>query len=171
MRAFIARLRHRDAVLENLNSLLLLYPRKRQFAADFPELKAVMRAHCEAGVAAPSSALQIAVGIIENFLRQLDDRGKAAVLDALVQTGRPGFSEIAAARLKGERGEERDPVRFATRLAGVAIFMAARMAEEGTLSRRDYGGFLEKLASALGADAAREQELSRSFALQEHRPL
>ena len=58
MRRFFRRLNHRDAVMKNLEALLLLYPRGRQFARDFPELKPTIRADFDAGVPPTLSRIQ-----------------------------------------------------------------------------------------------------------------
>jgi hypothetical protein len=164
MRGLVGRLNHRDAVLSNLNALLLLYPPKRQFSDDFPKLKSVIRAHFDGGVSAPLSALQIAETIIENFVQQLTDTEKASALDALMSTGRKGFAEIAEKHVQGKREPHpTDNVTFVVRLAGVAIFMTDRLAQEGALGRSDYQGFVEKLAAWLGANATQAQALKDSL--------
>jgi hypothetical protein len=164
MRNLVGWLNHRDAVFSNLNALLLLYPPKRQFPDDFPRLKAVVRAHFDDGVAAPLSALQIAETILHNFTGQLGEREKDTVLDALIATGRSGFAEIAEHRVRGAIDQAGGQIIFVTRLTGVAIFMACRLAEEGALGRSNYEGFVERLAATLGADGEKAKQLRNSFA-------
>jgi hypothetical protein len=163
MRGLVGRLNHRDAVLSNLNAILLFYPPKRQFSDDFPKLRSAVRAHFDDGVAAPLSALQIAETIIENFIGQLGEREKSAALDALIAAGRQGFAEIAERRVQGAREQPGDNITFVTRLTGVAIFMSGRLAEEGAVGRSDHQRFVERLAAALGADAERTKVLNNCF--------
>jgi hypothetical protein len=164
MRGLVGRLNHRDAVLSNLNALLLLYPPKRQFSDDFPKLKSVVRSHFDDGISAPLSALQIAETIIENFIQQLTDTEKAAALDGLISTGRKGFAVIAEKHVQRNREPQpTDNVTFVTRLTGVAIFMADHLAQEGALSRSDHQGFVERLAAAFGANGTQIQALNDSF--------
>ncbi len=165
MRGFVGRINHRDAVLAHLGALLLCYPPKRQFADDFPELKSRMRSDFEAGVTASSSALQIAEAIVGSFVGQLDATEKAAVLGGLVDTGRRGFAEIAERRVKGAREPAGGNVLFVTRLAGVALFMAGRMSEEGSVGRHAYAEFVARLALLLGADASGVDALEAAFRL------
>ncbi len=72
MRRFFRRLNHRDAVMKNLEALLLNYPRGRQFARDFPRLKTAIRADFEAGVPPTLAALKISESVIANFVDQLE---------------------------------------------------------------------------------------------------
>jgi hypothetical protein len=163
MRGFVGWLNHRDAVFANLNALLLLYPPRRQFTDDFPKLKSIVRAHFDDGVSANLSALRIAETILQNFIRQLEESEKARVLGALIATGREGFAEIAERRVQGAREPLSDNVTFVTHLAGVAIFMAGRLADEGTIGRHDFEGFVERQAAALGADAETVKALKNGF--------
>jgi hypothetical protein len=164
MRSLVGRLNHRDAVLSNLNAILLLYPPKRQFSDDFPKLKSIVRKHFDEGVAAPLSALQIAEMILHNFIGQLGENEKAAVLNALIATGRSGSAELATRKVQGARDQPGDQITFVTRLVGVAIFMSGRLAEEGSLRRHNYEGLVERLAGVLGADSEKAKTLKNSFA-------
>src|SRR4051794_3811917 len=94
MRGLVGRLNYRDAVLSTLDAILLFYPPGRQFTDDFPKLKSMIREQFDAGVSASSSALQIAEGILRNFIQQLDKQEKDMVFDALIEAGRRGFAEV-----------------------------------------------------------------------------
>jgi hypothetical protein len=50
--------------------------------------------------------------------------------------------------------DERDPVAFATEFVAIAIFMARRMAEEGTVRRSDYVHILREIEGALAMSGA-----------------
>ena len=156
MLRFFQRLNHRDAVRGNLNALLLMYPRKRQFERDFPALKSTMRAHFNAGVAPPSSALQIATSIIEGFLLQLTDEEKRAVAEALAASDVREIELLAERRIGGERDQNGDNVFFATRLCGVALLMAGRMMGVGALRRTEYERLVAAIERALGVDESLE---------------
>jgi hypothetical protein len=153
MLRFFQRLNHRDAVRGNLNALLLMYPRKRQFERDFPALKATMRTHFNAGVAPPSSALQIATSIIEGFILQLSEEEKRAVAEALAASDVREIELLAERRIGGERDQKGDNVFFATRLCGVALLMAGRMTGVGALRRTEYERLVAAIGRALGAEA------------------
>ena len=163
MRRFFRRLNHRDAVMTHLNALLLVYPRGRQFAHDFPTLKATIRADFEAGVPPTIAALRIAGSILGRFLGQLDAGEKARVLEALVERGRAGFAELARQRVKGARGKVGDRLQFVTQLAGAAIYIAERMAEEGALRFDEYADFITRIETALGVAPMGQQPLARAF--------
>ncbi len=164
MRRFFRRLNHRDAVMKNLEALLLLYPRGRQFARDFPELKPMIRTDFDAGVPPTLSAFRIASLVIENFIGQLEAPQKARVLEALVEGGRAHYADVARKRVRGARAKERDPVLFVSQLAGTAIYIAGRLAEEGTLRWDDYAEFLTRTEAALGVSPKSQQPLGRAFA-------
>jgi hypothetical protein len=169
MRRFFRRLNHRDAVMRNLDALLLLYPRGRQFPRDFPTLKATIRSDFETGVPPTVSALRISGGVIGSFVGQLGDDQKARVLAALVEHGRAHYAVIALRRVKGPRVKAwrepvRDPVLFVSELAGAAIYIAGRMAEEGTIRWDEYADFLTNIETALGVSPKDQQPLGRAFA-------
>jgi hypothetical protein len=164
MRRFFRRLNHRDAVMKNLEALLLNYPRGRQFARDFPKLKAVIRDDFEAGVPPTLAALKISESMIGNFVGQLDAPQKAKVLDALVEGGRARYADVARKRVRGARAKERDAVLFVSELAGTAIYIAGRMAEEGALRWDDYADFLARIEATLGVGPRAQHPLGRAFA-------
>jgi len=164
MRGFFRRLNHRDAVLRDLEALLLAYPRRRQFDRDFPSLKPMIRKDFEAGVSPSVSALRITSGVIANFIGQLGEEERERVLDALVKGGRTDFAEVATRRVRGTRAGVQDRVQFITQLIGVAIYMAGRMAEEGTLRWDDYADFLNRIEAALDVDPTSQPPLARAFA-------
>jgi hypothetical protein len=153
MRALVGRLNHRDAVLKHLDALLVLYPAGRQFAADFPELKAAIRAHFADGTPPPLAALDVAERMIGTFVGQLEAGERTKVHDALSAEGPAAFGALAARRVSGSAEAARERVRFVTELAGAALFIAARMAEEGMLRRSEYLAFLAAIEASLGAPA------------------
>ncbi len=166
MRRFFRRLNHRDAVMKTLEALLLAYPRGRQFAHDFPTLKATIRADFEANVQPTLSALRICDGVIGNFLQQLEPAERAQVLEALVEGGRAHYAEVARRQVRTTRTKkaERDSVLFVSELTGAAIYIAGRMAEEATLRWDDYADFLARVEAALGvAPAGQQPLLARAF--------
>ncbi len=112
MRGFFRRLNHRDAVLRDLDALLLAYPRRRRFDRDFPALKTTIRNDYEAGVPPAVSALRISSGVIGKFVEQLGEGGKESVLHMLVEQGRAGFAEVAHRRTEGEPEVVKDRVAF-----------------------------------------------------------
>ena len=152
MLRFVQRLNHRNAVQGNLDALLLMYPRKRQFARDFPALKATIRADFEADVAPASSALRIATDIIESFLRQLTDEEKQKVIETLAASDLRDIEALAERRIGGEKDQRGDKAFFATRLCGVALLMAARMAGVGAIRRIEYEHLASVVERELGAE-------------------
>jgi hypothetical protein len=163
MRRFFRKLNHRDAVLRDLEALLVLYPPRRQFDRDFPALKVTIRTDFEAHVAPTLTALRIAQGVLDNFLDQLNAAEKAQALAALVERGRAGFSTIVERRVAGRRETPSDRAAFVAQLAGGAIYIAGRMAEEGVLRWDDYAEFLTRIETALGAGPEARQPLARAF--------
>ena len=151
MLRFIERINHRNAVMENLNALLLRYPRKRQFIRDFPKLKATLREHFEGEVAPPSSALAIAISIIEGFIQQLSAEEKRATTAALAASDLMEIERLAERRIGGEKDQRGDKVFFATRLSGVAILMAGKMTSVSALGREEYEQLVRALERALDA--------------------
>jgi hypothetical protein len=159
---FIQRVNHRNATLSNLEALLLMYPRKRQFVRDFPKLKALLRAHFEEGIAPPSSALSAAIGIIEDCLGQLSAEEKRATADALAASSLGDIEKLAGRRIAGEKDEPGDRVFFATRLCAMALFMSGRMAGAGVLRRQEHEALLVAIERALAT--ARDKPLATVFA-------
>jgi len=139
-------------VLEQLGAFLLMYPRGRQFAADFPDLRATIRRRFEEGVAPSSAALQIAADILADMLRQLGAEERTAVLAAIRAAPPESVESRAARRLAGERARTAEKAAFATELSSVAILMARRMAEEGTLRQGEFRHLVAAIEAALGAE-------------------
>ncbi len=163
---------YRDRVLDQLGALLLAYPRGRQFFRDFPGLKVEMRRQFDAGVAPASAALQLASGILSGLVRQLGAAERTVVLARLRSVELEELKAIAAERNAGRRQDLAEPAAFAAELAGVAIFMARGLAEEGILSRQEYAWLLRELESALDRSGdADSGPLSRRFALPEKHTL
>jgi len=163
MREFFKRLSHRDAVLRDLEALLLLYPAKRQFDRDFPGLKAKIRADFEAHAPTTLTALRIAQGVLDNFLDQLNAAERAEALSALVERGRSGFADIVEGRVAGKQQNPKDRAVFVAQLAGGAIYIAGRMAEEGVLRWDDYAEFITRIETGLGAGPEARQPLANAF--------
>jgi hypothetical protein len=163
MRRFFRRLNHRDAVQRDLEALLLFYPPRRQFDRDFPALKTTIRADFEAHVPPTLTALRVARGVLDNFLDQLTAEEKTRALSALVERGRAGFAEIVKRRVGGKGKNPGDRADFVALLAGGAIYIAARMAEEGALRFDDYAEFVTRIETALGAGPEAHQPLARAF--------
>jgi hypothetical protein len=152
MLRFFQRLNHRDAVRGNLNALLLMYPRKRQFERDFPTLKATMREGFERSVPAASTALFIAARVIETLLSQLAESERQSVVEALLASDPRETEELAQRRIAGERDQPGDSVFFATRLCGVALLMAERMAQVGALRLEEIDHLAWTIAGNLRAE-------------------
>ena len=163
---------YRDRVLEQLGALLLAYPRGRQFFRDFPGLKVEMRRQFDAGVAPASAALQLASGILSGLVRQLGAAERTVVLARLRSVELEELKAIAAERNAGRRRDETAPAALAAELAGVAIFMARGLAEEGILARQEYAWLLGELEIALDRNGEADSgPLSRRFALPEKHTL
>ena len=161
MLRFVQRLNHRNAVQGNLDALLLMYPRKRQFARDFPALTATIRADFESDVSPASSALRIAAEIIEGFLRQLADAEKEKISASLVTSDLAEIEALATRRIGGEKDQRGDKAFFATRLCGVALLMAGRMAGVGAIRLAEYQHLARAIERELGAP---EEALVAAFA-------
>jgi hypothetical protein len=171
IRRFVRRLRYRDQVLEHLGALLLMYPRGRQFADDFPGLRASIRTHFEEGAAPSAAALKIAADILSGLLHQLSDLEKRGLLSSLANADPVEAKALASRRLaraKTDAANAAAPTVFAGELASVAIFMAWRMSEEGTLRREEVNYLLRTIEEALGAEAqllkdgfARNEDIAR----------
>lgn len=140
----------RDKALDQLGALLLMYPRGRQFTADFAGLRQAMRAHFEAGISPAGSAVQIAAAIAGDLVRQLAPKQRAEVRERL-QAFEPGTLEALAQRqIAGMEARPADSAVFAAQLAGVALFLARRMTEEATLHRSEYEYLLAEIEAASG---------------------
>ena len=170
MLRFIERLTYRNAVRGNLDALLLMYPRKRQFERDFPTLKALIRSDFEAGVTAPSSALSIASGIIASLLGQLTESERQSTVEALAASDPAEIEALATRRIGGERDQRGDNVFFATRLCGVALLMAGRMTTVGALQRDHLDHLVGTIASHLHTgDSSRFAHITKHPASQPER--
>jgi hypothetical protein len=148
-RRFVRRLSYRDAVLEHLDALLLSYPSGRQFTKDFPGLRAAIRSHFEAGVAPASSAVQLAAKIVAAFVRQLDGDARAEVLARLSTVEHGELEALAAKRIAKRQRPPAEASAFAAQLSGVALVMARRMTETGTLRPEELDHLLRAIEEAL----------------------
>lgn len=151
---FIQRINHRNAVMANLNALLLMYPRKRQFIHDFPKLKATLREHFEEEAPPASSALIVATSIIDGFLQQLSAEEKRATAAALAACDPTEIEKLAERRIGGEKDQAGDKVFFATRLSGVAIFMAGKMVGVNALQGEEYRKLVGAVERGLGVTSS-----------------
>jgi hypothetical protein len=165
MRRYFRWLNYRDAVLANLNALMVAYPAGRQFADDFPELKPLLRSCFDGGASLHSSALKISERIIGNFIDQLDSGRKAKTIEALLESDPESFEELAHGNIAGRRAGPPDPTIFMAELIGCALFMAGRMSSQGMLGHSDFDGFLQRVAERLGVNAAGLEALRASFAV------
>ena len=163
MLRFVQWLNHRNAVRGNLDALLMMYPRKRQFERDFPTLRALIRADFEAGVPPPSSAVSIAAGIITTLLEQLSASDRGSVIRTLETSDPDEIEKLAERRIGGEKDQKGDNVFFTTRLCGVALLMAGRMTTAGALRRDERDHLVNTIAEKLGAaDGSRFRHIYES---------
>jgi hypothetical protein len=163
MLRFVQRLNHRNAVRANLDALLMMYPRKRQFERDFPSLKRLIREDFEKDLSPASSAVSIAAGIITSLLEQLMETERSAVAQSLEASDPDEIEKLAERRIGGERDQRGDNVFFATRLCGVALLMAGRMTTAGALSRDERDHLAVTIAGNLGAgDGSRFAHITES---------
>src|SRR5687767_5154077 len=110
------RIAYRDAVLAHLDTLLVMYPRRRQFSDDFPGLRAAIRAHFDAGVSPTASAIQLAASIIRKLVGQLARAERQAVLEQMHSLELDDFEPIAVRQISRRPETPRDRAAFATRL-------------------------------------------------------
>jgi hypothetical protein len=163
MLRFVQRLNHRNAVRGNLDALLMMYPRKRQFERDFPSLRKLIREDFEKGVSPTSSAVSIAAGIITSLLEQLKETERSEVAQSLDASDPDEIEKLAERRIGGERDQRGDNIFFATRLCGVALLMAGRMTTAGTLRREERDHLAVTIASNLRArDGSRFAHITES---------
>jgi hypothetical protein len=159
---FIQRINHRNATLGHLDALLMMYPRKRQFFRDFPNLRQTVREHFEGDIMPASSALAVATSIIESFLHQLSSEEKSATAAALAASDLREIERLAERRISGERDRHGDKASFATQLSGVAMLMAGKMAGVNALQREEYAYLVAAIERALGAET--EHSIAETFA-------
>ena len=145
-------LSYRDKVLEHLGALLVMYPRGRQFTDDVPQLREAIRIHFDSGMPPSGAAVQLAAGIAGQLLQQLASGDRALVLRRLREMERTDAEALASRQISRRPGETRDPVAFAANLIGVAILIASRMADEGSLHRNDLERLLSEFDAATGGD-------------------
>ena len=154
MLSFVKRLAYRDRVLEQLSTLLVMYPRGRQFADDFRTLPGIIRARFEEGASPASCAVELAGMILGELLGQLDAQARSAVAERLRNADPDQLKALAAQRIS-ERGKDpADPVALAADMAGVALYLARRMTEEGSLGAREYEFLAAAIDRALVAPSA-----------------
>jgi len=148
-------LRYRDEVLDHLGTLLVMYPRGRQFPDDFAALRGVIRTHFDGGVSTWGSAVQLTAAIIASFLRQLDPDERRSVLEQLGAMDWDALRSIAARRLARTEAGASNRTTFPAQLIGVSIFMARKLTHEGALHRSEYEYLLSEIEGQFGADPLR----------------
>ncbi len=155
MLRFARWLNYRDEALGHLGALLAMYPRGRQFTRDFPGLRRALKAHFDAGLSPAGAALQLGATIIADLARQLDAGGRAAAAAELKRISADELGELAARQISRQPDEVPPPAIFLARLAGVALFLGGRMAEEGRLAQGEMQFFAATVDNALrtGGDA------------------
>lgn len=149
MLRFVRALAYKDRVLQHLEALLLIYPRGRQFADDFPELRPAIRRHFDEGLSAAASAAQLATEMIRNFAGQLDPAEQAAARAAVGSRGLGDLLALAASSISRRPSRPADRVGFVVDLIGAAILVARDMSANGKLGRSEYAVFLGALDRAL----------------------
>lgn len=161
------RLLYRDKVLEHLGTLLVMYPRGRQFTDDIPGLRAVIRAHFDENTPETGAALLIAARVLTDLLAQLAPAERDAVAQRLGALDLVEMEPLVARQISRRPEAPGQPVDFATNLVGAALLMARRMVEDGMLDTRELGFFLEALDAALaaGAQGSAPASLSSRFGL------
>lgn len=145
-------LRYRDQVLGHVGALLLTYPRGRSISADHPGLRASIRVLFDSGVPPAAAAAQLAAAVITGFIRQLDTGARHAALERLRRLDDEMLRSMASRVLDGTLKLPDSPPTLAAELAAMAMFLARQMAEEGTLSQRDYEALSSEIVDMLYVD-------------------
>lgn len=145
-------LRYRDQVLGHVGALLLAYPRGRRISADHPRLRASIRVLFDAGVSPTAAAAQLASAVITGLMGQLDAEGRLAALERLRSLDEEMLRSMASRCIAGALEPPTSPPILAAELAAVAMFLARRMTEEGTLNRRDYDALSSEIVNVLCDD-------------------
>jgi len=154
MLRFIRRLNYRDRVLEILGALLVAYPRGRQFFRDFPELRDRIRAYFAAETPPARAALSLATEMLSSLVGQLDAKAKRDVSAALAALTPEEIKLIANSRTARVRGQRADVAQMLAEVMSVALFMAQRMSEAGTIGESDRTRFSETIEALLGDSVA-----------------
>jgi hypothetical protein len=154
MLRFVRRLAYRDRVIEQLSALLVMYPRGRQFADDFPALPTTIRTRFDDGASPAACTAELAGAILGDLLGQLDEVERSAVAERLRNVGAEQFRMLAAQRIcERRRDGAADRTSFVAELTGVALYLARRMLEEGTLGAREYEFLAATVDRALAVTA------------------
>ena len=142
-------LAYRDRVLDHVDTFLVMYPRGRQFTADFSGLSAAVRAHFDAGVSPMGSALQLSASIIRIIFEQLAPAERETVLRELQSLDLHQLRPLISRQVSKKPEMLRDRVAFTLRLLGGALLMARNMIAEGSLGRAEYAALLAELDKSL----------------------
>ena len=150
MLRFIRRLNYRDRVLETLGALFVAYPRGRQFFRDFPGLRDRIRSYFEAETPPARAALALGAEMLGTLIGQLDAKSVQELRAALTKLPAQDIERIASQRTSRMRGPSGDASQVLAEVIGVALFMARRMSEAGTIGESDRARFAETIDALLG---------------------
>ena len=153
MLTFIRRLNYRDRVLETLGALFVAYPRGRLFSRDFPGLRDRIRGYFDAETPPARAALALGAEMLGSLVGQLDTKAKRDLNAALLALTAEDIVRIAGSRTARIRGPRGDAVRTLAEMISVALFMARRMSETGTIGESDRARFAETIDALLGEHA------------------
>jgi len=153
MLKFIRRLNYRDRVLETLGALFVAYPRGRQFFRDFPDLRNRIRSYFEAETPPAHAGLALATEMLASLVGQLDAKAKRNLNAALTALTAEEIERIAGNRTARVRAPSSDAARTLAEVIAVALFMARRMSEAGTIGESDRARFAEAIDALLGEHA------------------
>jgi hypothetical protein len=154
---------YRDRVLDGVNTLLVMYPRGRQFADDYPGLGAVIRSHFDAGVSPMGAALHVSLTILRDLLGQLRPDERLRVLEALQPLRLEDIEPLAARQISRRPEMPTDRTGFAVRLIGGALLMARGLTHEGALGRSEHAALLAGLDEALMTEPCPQDEAARAL--------
>jgi hypothetical protein len=153
MLTFIRRLSYRDRVLETLGALFVAYPRGRQFSRDFPDLRNRIRSYFEAETPSARAALALGGEMLGSLIGQLDAKAKRDLNAALATLTAEEIERIAGSRTARVRVPRGDAAQMLAEVIAVALFMARRMSEAGTIGESDRARFAETIDALLGEHA------------------
>jgi hypothetical protein len=138
-------LTYRDTVLDYLGALLVMYPRGRQFSADFTGLHAILNSHFEAQMRPSGSATEIAAIILGELVQQLSPEQRTELAKQIEALEAREIQALVTNQLSKRTADVRDHVTFTANLIGAAIFIGRRMVDEGTLHPEDFEKFIREV--------------------------
>jgi len=150
MMRFIKRLNYRDRVLEILGALFVAYPRGRQFFRDFPGLRDRIRGYFDAQTPPARAALALAAEMLSALVGQLDAKARCDLSTALATLTAEEVERIANSRTARMRGPRGDAAQMLAEVMSVALFMAQRMSEAGTIGESDRASFAASVKAFVG---------------------